>query len=232
MSWTASFAGAPFITDDPDITKEGFWEFYVAGLVDKAKNQTAWNNPQIEFDYGSAKNLQLHLLIPIAGNQKRHKSYHTGIGDTEIGVKFRFIEEDDTTPQVATFPQFECNTGSKTKNLGNGRIWVKLPLWIQKSWDDWTTYGGGGITINPATGQKTYPFAGWVLQRKFDDTFTFGGELYYQGKLNNTTRSTLILNAGGYLNFSKSFSLLFSAGHSIAGAQNLVSYLGLYWTWE
>jgi hypothetical protein len=40
-----------------------------------------------------------------------------------------------------------------------------------------------------------------------------------------------LLNAGGYLNFSKNFSLLFSAGGSMAGAQHTVAYLGLYWTW-
>ncbi|MGH8155734.1 MAG: hypothetical protein ACREP0_10970 [Rhodanobacteraceae bacterium] len=40
-----------------------------------------------------------------------------------------------------------------------------------------------------------------------------------------------VLNAGGYLNFTPGFSLLFSAGRSIAGARHTVAYLGLYWTW-
>jgi len=38
-------------------------------------------------------------------------------------------------------------------------------------------------------------------------------------------------NFGGCYNFTPDFSLLFSAGHSLAGDEQRIAYLGLYWTW-
>jgi hypothetical protein len=42
-----------------------------------------------------------------------------------------------------------------------------LPLWIQKSWGDWQTYGGGGYYIDQdyAVSDKNYWYAGWLLQK-------------------------------------------------------------------
>ena len=42
---------------------------------------------------------------------------------------------------------FELPTGSATKGLGVGKTWYKVPLWAQKSFGPWTTYGGGGETV-------------------------------------------------------------------------------------
>jgi hypothetical protein len=225
------YAGPPFISDNPEPVKEGHWWLYLFCTADRTRNETNLNAPAIEVDWGFKHNYELHLVVPIASNLPRHGKSNTGLGDTEVGMTYRFIEETKNCPQVGFVPILNCPTGDKGRNLGNGRFWVKLPLWLQKSWDKWTTYGGGGYAINTAPGKKNFPYAGWVIQRELTDTFTFGSELYYQGKDSKSTDSFVILDGGGYLNFSKNFSLLFSAGHTIIGERHLVSYLGLFWTW-
>lgn len=226
-----TYAAPPFISDNPAPVKEGNWALYLFSAADKTKDETNVFAPAIELDRGVIKNLELHLLIPMTSNLPRHGKDHTGLGDTEVGIKYRFIEETNDCPQVGFVPLLECPTGNKDRNLGNGRLWVKLPLWLQKSWDKWTTYGGGGYAINTAPGQRNFPYAGWVLQRDLNDTFTLGGEFYYQGRDSDDTEACVILNGGGYLNFTNNFSLLFSAGHTFVGERHLVSYFGLYWTW-
>ncbi len=42
---------------------------------------------------------------------------------------------------------------------------------------------------------------------------------------------TTFYNVGGYINPSDQFSLLFSAGHSIAGQSHAIGYVGLYYTY-
>jgi hypothetical protein len=43
-------------------------------------------------------------------------------------------------------------------------------------------------------------------------------------------RSSSLFDAGGSLNSTDRFSLLFMAGHTIAGAPHTVAYIALYWT--
>ena len=85
-------------------------------------------------------------------------------------------------PQIGVFPMAELPTGNSDKGLGNGKTWWRLPIWIQKSWGDWTSYGGGGYVINHADGQKDYPFGGWLLQKDFGEKWTLGGEVFARGK--------------------------------------------------
>ena len=134
-------------------------------------------------------------------------------------------------PEIGIFPAVEAATGNSAKGLGNGRTWYRLPLWIQKSWGSWTTYGGGGYAFNDAPGQQNYWFGGWEIQHDLSDKLTLGGELYAQGADAVVGQSTTIANIGGYWNFTPGFSLLFSGGHSISGESHAVAYLALYWTW-
>ena len=66
-----------------------------------------------------------------------------------------------------------------------GSTWYKVPLWAQKSWGPWTTYGGGGETLFDhaahAIGYQNFPFAGWLLQRDIGKKLTLGGEVFYHG---------------------------------------------------
>jgi hypothetical protein len=46
-----------------------------------------------------------------------------------------------------------------------------LPVWLQKDFGKWTTYGGGGYWINPGAGNKNWWFSGILLQYSFTETF-------------------------------------------------------------
>jgi hypothetical protein len=55
-----------------------------------------------------------------------------------------------------------------------------LPLWLQKEFGKWTTYGGGGYGITPGPGNRNYWFFGWEIQRRITDRLVLGGELFHQ----------------------------------------------------
>jgi hypothetical protein len=100
----------------------------------------------------------------------------------EVGVKYRFIQENGHRPQVGVFPQLELPTGSAARGLGNGQVWARLPVWAQKSWGPWTSYGGGGYAVNRAPEMQSHAFGGWLLQRDFGKRLTLGGEIYSEGR--------------------------------------------------
>jgi hypothetical protein len=231
MVASPAFAGPPFMTDDPAPVDYKHSEFYVFSTYDKANDGKATALPAFEYNYGVLPDTQLHIVVPFVQSTPNDGPSESGIGDVEIGVKYRFIQETDSSPQVGIFPMAELSTGDSNKGLGNGKTWWKLPVWIQKSWGEWTTYGGVGYAINRADGQKNYPFGGWLLQKDISEKWTLGGEVFGQGKTTNDGQSTTIANVGGLYKFTPDFNLLFSAGHSVGGEHHTVAYLGLWWTW-
>ncbi len=226
-----AWAGPPFLTDDPEPVDYKHSEVYLFSTLDRAKDGSTITGPAFEFNRGILPDVQFHLVVPLVNILPSEGDSHHGLGDIEVGIKYRFVQETENMPQAGIFPMAELPSGDSDRGLGNGRTWVKLPLWIQKSWGPWTTYGGGGYAVNHAPDQRNYAFGGWLLQREFNESLTLGGELFAQGATSVDGRSTLICNLGGYYNVTPNFSLLFSGGRSVAGERHSIGYAGLYWTW-
>ena len=225
------FAGPPFLTDDPEPVDYHNWEAYVFGNGDHTSGGYTINGPAVEMNYGVLPDTQLHLIVPMTTVVGGGSPAVSGLGDTEFGIKYRFLHETNWWPQIGIFPMAELPTGDANRGLGNGRTWFRLPLWMQKSFGPWTTYGGAGAALNSAPGQHNYPFGGWLVQRDLGPHLTLGGELFAQGRDTDTDKGYAALNFGGQYNVSDHFSLLFSAGHSVAGDDHTLWYVGLYWTW-
>jgi hypothetical protein len=224
-------AGPPFLTDDPQPVDYQHWEAYLFSLGQTGGGGEAFEGPAVEMNYGVLPDTQLHLIVPMQTVVANGQQTVSGLGDTEFGIKYRFVHETNGWPQIGVFPLIELPTGDSGRGLGNGRTWFQLPLWAQKSWGPWTTYGGGGAVLNSAPGQRDHPYGGWLVQRDFGPHVTLGGELFAQGQDADQDRGYAALNFGGQCNFSEHFSLLFSAGHTVAGDDHALWYVGLYWTW-
>jgi hypothetical protein len=228
-----AIAGPPFLTDDPVPVDLGHFETYVFSQWDNSPG-TASNvtGPAVEFNWGFLPNLQFHVVAPFENATAPGMPNAFGFGDTEIGVKYRFVQESAGRPQVGFFPLAEVASGDASRNLGNGQTWYRLPIWIQKSYDDgkWTVDTGGGAAINNAAGQRNYGFGGLLVQRSLGSGLTLGAEVYTQGATAIGTTATTFYNVGGYINPSSQFSVLFSLGHSVAGQSHAIGYFGLYYT--
>ena len=226
-----ALAGPPFLTDDPQPVDYQHNEFYIFSTTDQTPDGNQYQLPAFEYNRGILPDVQFHIVIPYVQIEPKEGTSRQGLGDTEVGIKYRFVQETDSRPQIGIFPMVEFATGDHDKGLGNGQDWYRMPVWLQKSWGPWTTYGGAGYAFNSAPGQEDYPFAGWLLQREISKTLTLGGEVYYRDADTQDGKYTAILNVGGYYNFTEDFSLLFSGGGNFAGETHSVGYLGLYWTW-
>jgi hypothetical protein len=229
-----ALAGPPFQTDDPQPIGFLEYEFYIFAISDGTGVETDLSAPALEFNWGAVPNVHLHIILPAATVLPSNGMKAFGLGDTELGIKYRFVQETKHVPMIGTFVMFEIPTGDAAKGLGVGKTWYKLPLWAQKSFGPWTTYGGGGETLVRAEGYRSYPFAGWLVQRDIGKRWTLGTEVFYhgaEGVATAQTRSTLV-DFGGYYKFrDPGFQALFCYGHSVAGQRENYAYLGLYWTW-
>jgi hypothetical protein len=230
MMATRAQAGPPFLTDDPEPVDYSHWETYLFAATEPEAGGYLINGPAVELNYGAFPDTQLSVTIPLTTVGGGGPSA-AGLGDILAGVKYRFWHETNGWPQIAVYPQVTLPSGDANRGLGNGRPWYQLPLWLQKSWGPWTTYGGGGVAWNSAPGQRDYPFGGWLLQRDLNEHLMLGGEIYVQGRDANSDSGFAALNFGGSIKLDEHFSLPFSAGRSVAGDLHTFWYFGLNWDW-
>jgi hypothetical protein len=235
LSANPAHAGPPFRTDDPEPVEYQHWEVYGFTTGTEVRGDTAGIAAGVEVNYGAAPNLQLHMVAPLAFDSPQGGDTQIGIGDVELGVKYRFLEEDANgwRPQVGVFPLVEIPTGNAHRSLGAGTTRAFFPVWAQKSLGDWTTYGGGGYWINPGAGNRNYWFAGWLLQRKLTNKFTFGGEVFHQTAAARGARDSNGFNVGGFYDFTENHHVLFSVGRGLENADKanrLSYYLGYQYT--
>jgi len=226
LSSNLLYSGPPYDTDDPEPVELHHWEFYMSSRP--VHNDDGWLGtlPHVEVNYGAVKNVQLHFITPMAFNFPAGEPKNYGLGDTELGVKYRFLQENKSTPMIGIFPLIELPTGNRNKGLGNGRAQLFLPLWIQKSFGDWMTYGGGGYWINPGEGNKNWIYTGWLVQNQLTKKFNLGVELYYMTPQESGGVSETRFNIGAVYDFSEKHHLLLSAGKGFLGPVKAQFYAG------
>jgi hypothetical protein len=230
LSVSSVLAGPPFQTDDPEPVEYQHWEVYVASQYANDKDGVSNAVPQFEIDYGVLPNVELHLLVPFGYDRPREGPLY-GFQDVELGVKYRFIQETRKVPMVATSPRIHLPTGNSGRGLGNGETQLFLPLWLQKSWGPWKTYGGGGYWINPGTNNQNYWFFGWQVQREIAEWLKVGAEIFYQTPPVRYGKYETGYTVGAIINFTENHHLLCSVGSDIHGPNLFSYYVAYQWTW-
>ncbi len=217
----SAWAGPPFRTDDPEPVEYKHWEIYTFSQATHVKGgDTAGVLPGLDMNYGLIPEAHFHVATPFMFDKADGRDMQSGYGDTEIGMKCRLIKEEENgwRPQVAIYPALDLPTGDKDKGFSTGREREFLPVWLQKSYGSWTTYGGGGYWINPGEDNKDYWYFGWNLNRKVTDKFRLGGEIFYQTADTIGGASSAGFNIGGIYDLAENHHLLFSAGSGIQHA--------------
>ena len=190
--------------------------------------------------------MQLHAILPWGVvrpveqsrlSSRRHGPTTFGLTDMELGAKIACIKESKYIPQIGTFTMFEMPTGNYDKGLGVGKVWYRLPVWLQKNIGHWLLDGGAGETVVPQTDYRNFPYGGFLLKYTFRATgwSSAAKSLRTAGKDSPTpqTQASTMIDLGGYYHFkhNPNEQFLFCYGHSVAGQTENYAYVGMYWTW-
>ena len=225
-------AGPPFVTDDPEPAELHTWEVNYAVNGTHGRGSTTASLPGADINYGAATGLQLHVQAQMAYSSGNGAMAHHGLGDTELGVKYRLTAESDDASDwmVSLYPLLELPTGNASLNLGAGKSSLYLPVWFQTTRAGWTFYGGGGYWINPGSGQRNAWAGGAVALYQLTGSLQLGAELFGKTATQVLGSSSNGFNVGGNWNLAKNLSLLFSTGRGLGHAQTdnrFSAYLGL-----
>ena len=218
-----AFAGPPYITDDPEPVEYQHWEVYLASIFSKQPDAWTSTAPHVEVNYGVVPNVQLHVIAPLSLYVPSKGLSGYGYGVTELGIKFRFVQESDWLPQIGTFPLLEVPTESE-RSLGSGNLQTFLPIWLQKSTGKWTAYGGGGYWINPGSQNRNWWFTGIVIQRQVLPNLAPGLEIFHGTSQQAGESAETGFNLGMVWDLSDLQHIMFSAGPAFGGPNQLQGY--------
>ena len=217
LAASAASAGPPYATDDPEPVAHRRWELYLASQHAHDKDGWSGTAPHVEANYGVVPDVQLHLIAPLAYSAPGGAVAHYGYGDTELGMKLRFVQEQSWIPMIGTFPLLEAPTGAGSAGLGNGSAQVFLPVWFQKSFGAWQTYGGAGAWIDLGDRDRHWWSFGWQVQRRILEWLALGVEIFHQTPRAHGGASDTRFNVGAVVDLSETHHLLLSAGRSVDG---------------
>ena len=237
--------GPPYQTDDPVPVDLHHYEFYIFGAMDATPVVATSAGPAFEFNWGALPRLQIHAILPWGESAPSNSAVYQpsgegpsafGLIDMELGAKIAFIKEGKRMPQIGSFTMFEMPTGSYTKGLGIGKVWYKLPIWVQKNEGKWTFDGGAGYEVVPQTDYRNFAYGGFLVKKELNERLELGVEVFAHGSEGAAapqTEASAMVDMGGYYHFKNhpGEQFLFCYGHSVAGQTENYAYVGMYWTW-
>src|SRR6266446_8615796 len=110
MCWLAAHdaraqGGPPMITDDPGTPGNGKFEINLALAFEHRPDETSWDLPAIDVNYGVGERIQLTLqTAPVLLKRNDHGPIG-GLGGTEAALKWRFLDQQQNGISVSLFPR-------------------------------------------------------------------------------------------------------------------------------
>lgn len=191
----SAYSQQPFVTDDADVTARGRFHFEFSNEFDWLQRASfpslKQNTADFELDYGLFDGVEVGIAAPLLmiinerGTTQRSVS---GIGDTNISLKYNFLTERESSrrPALAVGLNLELPTGDKERQLGSGLADFYINGILQKSVTKKTKIrlnGGVLFSGNETTGvigvksRGTVLTAGGSIVRQFTSKLQFGVEL-------------------------------------------------------
>jgi hypothetical protein len=214
-----AFAGPPYVTDDPEPTERGHWEIYNFANGVHTPGLTS-GEAGVDLNYGAARDLQLTAVLPVGYGIS--DSTRTGLGVVELAAKLKILRQDESGLDVAVFPRLFLPTPEP--RFGPRHANLLLPVWAGKDFGAWSVFGGGGYTINPGVGERSFWTSGLAVTRKLSERLSLGGEIYHQGPDAEDARAFTGVNLGATYSLTPHWSLLASAGPGVQNARTQGRY--------
>ncbi len=222
--------GPPLVTDDPGTPGNRRWEINLAFTLEKRATEQVIAAPLLDANYGLGDRIQLKLEIPWVVHEEDQQSARNGLGNTLIGVKWRFRDESRKGIAIAVYPQIQFNTLRSTARRGLVEQETKLllPLSFEKTL--------GSISANLEIGHvfKEGKRGRWLYGLAFGREFS--EDLEALAEVFGTTSSSLgdaesNWNLGARWKLGKRVKLLVAAGTGVSGSAGqararLLTYIG------
>jgi hypothetical protein len=222
--------GPPYYTNDPGTPGNRNWEINLGYMPFLYNAASTTHMPDVDINYGVGDRIQLTfenawLRVKDDANPAKY-----GVGQDELGVKWRFYDNKRTDLGISFFPQFSINNPNHSAERGITPTGASLLLPVE------FTKKLGPIDVNWEVGYSAVHLgpdgwlAGLVVGHDLSKKLELDAEFYGLGTFNNSNNQQTI-DAGVRYKLRPPFILLLMAGRSVAPAYRgqpfFVGYFGM-----
>lgn len=184
--------GPPLVTDDPDTPGRNNWEINAAVIGAQSGGRWDLAVPDLDINYGWGEHVQLKVDLNWA-SAKTDGSRTSGLGATDFGVKWRFVDEEKSGFALSIYPQLSMNLApsSVARGLTTAGRQFFLPAeistgygefkfdaevgrnFVQQGPDEWL----GGVIVAHACGPTLecgFELHGALIEHQFQPLANFG----------------------------------------------------------
>ncbi len=210
-----AWAGPPLITDDPDTPGKGGWEINVTYNLELMRERYTVESssgktqekvgsarehalPTLDVNYGLLENDQWKIELPILIDRGPDGTYERGVGDMDLGWKYRFLDEHSFPVSLSIYPQAIVPTGDEDRGLGSGKPEYTFPLQVGRHFLDDTlfVYGEVGYTVFMSREEDDGWLYGIAMEYELFDRFDLVGEIHGWVPVTGPSNPDVVYNLG------------------------------------
>jgi hypothetical protein len=219
------------LTDDPGTPGAGNWEINTALLEEQTADTRARSFPHVDINYGLGEHIQLKYETGyLLENTRGSGDVQTGIDDSLLGVKWRFLDQQRFGVDASLYPQLELQNSRSAVNRGIAERGPNLLLPVEVSHDFGRIAVVGELGYQYLDAAKNDWVAGILGAFEVTRTLELLAEAHSVGE-SFMNRGDVIGNVGLRQQLGSQIKLLASAGTGLRGPDttHFVAYLGFQW---
>jgi hypothetical protein len=213
------------ITDDPGTPGDKKWEINLAVAFEHRSDQTLYDLPAIDLNYGVGERIQLTLqTAPVLLKRNDHGPIG-GFGGTEAALKWRFLNEERNGFDMSMFPRviFNVVQSSFRRGLAEDGTRFRIPFQIAKQLGPLRADAEfGSLASSVGRSEWLYGIVGGYDLAK---PTRLMAELHGTSRM-NFTRDVLTANVGLRHEFTETRTLIVSLGHEIRSPGQPLALIG------
>jgi hypothetical protein len=221
--------GPPMISDDPGTPGDRKWEINLAVAFEHRPNETAYDIPAIDLNYGVGEHIQLTLqTAPVILKRSEHGPIG-GLGGTQAALKWRFLDQETNGFDMSMFPRviFNVVQSSVRRGLAEDGTRFQIPFQIARTFGPWHADAEfGPLASSVGRSEWLYGIVGGFDVAK---PTMLMAELHGTSRM-NFTRDVLTVNVGLRHQFTETRILIASLGHEVRTPDDqplaLIGYFG------
>ncbi|MEW6747411.1 MAG: transporter [Planctomycetota bacterium] len=222
--------GPPLLTDDPGTPGDDMWETNIGFTIEKVEGETLYEAPLLDVNYGLGERIQLKYELPWVFLDEEGGGVENGLGNSLIGLKYRFLDEDRHGVSMSSYPQFSFENPTSSDEKGLVAPGIELVLPFQIAWSSGPIELGLELGYSLIEHEEDEWIYGLAAASPLTEHFALLGEVHGVAT-RDLDDDVLVFNLGSAVALNEHASLLFSAGRSLREPSTtepeLLMYMGL-----
>jgi len=222
--------GPPYYTNDPGTPGTNNWEINIGYMPFLYNGLSVSHTPDVDINFGLGERIQLTFENAVLRDRFGSGKAEYGIGQDQLGVKWRFYDNEKNGLGISVFPQVSINNPDNSVRRGITPPGASLLLPVE------FTKKLGPVDINWELGYNAVHkgpdgwLAGFVIGHDVTKNLELDAEFYSLSNFNHSNNQQT-LDGGLRYKIHPPFILLVMAGRSMTAARDgqpsFVGYFGM-----